>query len=148
MLNADVYDRNSRFEMIAVCDEATLVGHAESILDGETPVEVVQEARPQLLMQQVREPVESRPFNLGEVLVTTAEVSLDGHDGFAMVAGKAEAKAVSGAVVDAAVAAGHPRSDAIADDLTAAHADREARRQQEWAESRATTVQFDAMPEQ
>jgi alpha-D-ribose 1-methylphosphonate 5-triphosphate synthase subunit PhnG len=148
MHEVDVHDRNSRFEMIAACDDATLVGHAEAILDGTTPVEIRQEPTAQLVMQRVREPVEARPFNLGEVLVTAAEVAVDGARGFAMVPGRAEAKAVSGAIVDAAVEAGHPRSTAIADDLEAAAAAREERREREWAESRATTVQFDTMEDE
>jgi alpha-D-ribose 1-methylphosphonate 5-triphosphate synthase subunit PhnG len=148
MHEPEIHDRNSRFEMIAVCDDATLVGHAEAILSGRTPVEIRQEPTPQLVMQRVREPVQARPFNLGEVLVTAAEVAVDGAAGFAMVPGKAEAKAVSGAIVDAAVEAGHPRSSAIAEDLEAAAATREQRRQREWAESRATTVQFDTMEDE
>jgi alpha-D-ribose 1-methylphosphonate 5-triphosphate synthase subunit PhnG len=148
MHEPDVSDRNSRFEMIAACDDVTLVGHAEAILDGGTPVEIRQEPTPQLVMQRVREPVEGRPFNLGEVLVTAAEVVVDGARGFAMVAGRAEAKAVSGAIVDAAVEAGHPRSPAIAADLEAALADHEDRRAREWSESRATAVEFDTMEDQ
>ncbi len=141
----DVHDRNDRFEMIAVCDDETLVGHADAILDGSTPVRIRQEPTPKLVMQRVREPVEGRPFNLGEVLVTSAEVELGDARGFAMVGGKAEAKAVSGAIVDAAVAAGHPRAGAIAADLEAAADAREQRRRREWAESRATTISFDTM---
>lgn len=148
MHDKDVHDHNSRFEMIAVCDDATLVGHAEAILSGGTPVEIRQEPTPQLIMQRVREPVEGRPFNLGEVLVTAAEVAVDGAKGFAMVPGKAEAKAVSGAIVDAAIEAGHPRSVEIADDLRTAVEEREKRRANEWAESCATAVNFESMEDQ
>lgn len=148
MRDADIHDRNSRFEMIAACDDTTLVGHAEAVLNGDTLVEIRQEPTPQLVMQRVREPVEASPFNLGEVLVTAAEVAVDGARGFAMVPGKAEAKAVSGAIVDAAVEADHPRSAEIADDLRAAVEAREERRAHEWTESRATTVEFDTMEDQ
>ena len=33
MHSKDVYDYNSRFEMIAVCDQAALTGHAETVLE-------------------------------------------------------------------------------------------------------------------
>ena len=144
----DVYDRSDRFEMIAACNREILVDSANAILDGETEVRILQEPTPQLVMQQVTEPVEKRPFNLGEVLVTAAEVELEEERGFAMVAGKSEAKAVSGAIVDAAVAAGHSRSETIASDLEGATAARENRRQRQWAESRATTVEFETMEDE
>ena len=145
MDDATVSDRNDRFEMISACQEATLVEHAEAVLESSTPVEILQAPTPQLVMQQVTEPVNEQPFNLGEVLTTAAEARVADAKGFAMVAGKAEAKAVAGAIVDAAVDAEHPRSTAIATDLEAAAADYRQRRRQEWAESQATTVEFSSM---
>ncbi|WP_363466693.1 phosphonate C-P lyase system protein PhnG [Halogeometricum borinquense] len=144
----DLTDRTERFELIAACDDSTLVELAEDVLDGETPVKIVQEPKPQLLMHRVREPVERRPFNLGEVLVTAAEVSFAGERGFAMVAGKAETKAVSGAIVDAAVEADHDATERICTRLREAHTDREATRRRQWNESRATTVQFETMEDE
>jgi alpha-D-ribose 1-methylphosphonate 5-triphosphate synthase subunit PhnG len=144
----DVYDRSDRFEMIAACDEETLVVAANTILDGETEIRILQEPAPQLVMHQVTEPVEKRPFNLGEILVTAAEVELEGERGFAMIAGKSEAKAISGAIIDAAVAAEHPHSKTIATNLEEAVTARENRRQRQWAESRATTVEFETMEDE
>lgn len=142
---AELHDRSDRFELIAACGGDTLVRLADDLLDGETPVRILQEPKSQLLMQQVREPVERRPFNLGELLVTTAEVEYAGARGFAMVPGKAEPKAVSGAIVDAAVAANHDETPRIYETLTDAAADREERRRRQWNESRATTVAFETM---
>jgi alpha-D-ribose 1-methylphosphonate 5-triphosphate synthase subunit PhnG len=133
--------------MIAACEGRTLVDLAETVLDGETPVRVLQAPKPQLVMQRIREPVHGEPFNLGEVLVTPAEVELDGERGFAMVAGRAEAPAVSGAIVDAAVAADHPRADWIKRELEEGMTERSERRQRQWAESRATTIEFETMEE-
>jgi alpha-D-ribose 1-methylphosphonate 5-triphosphate synthase subunit PhnG len=142
----DLTDRTERFELIAGAPQTPLVAHAEAILDGDSSIRVLQEPNPQLLMHRVTDPVEHRPFNLGEVLVTTAEIELDDAErGYAMVPGRARAKAVSGAIVDAAVEAGHERRDAIVEDLRAAEADREDRRERQWAESRATTVDFGTM---
>ncbi|SDY64093.1 phosphonate C-P lyase system protein PhnG [Halopenitus persicus] len=138
-------DRTARFERIAASETATLLDGAEAVLDGETDVRVVQSPSPKLVMQRATDPVSGQPFNLGEVLVTTSEVELSDVKGFAMVPGKAERKALAGAVVDAAVAADHP----VSRDLRAALADdaanRAERRQRAWAESRATTVDFDVM---
>ena len=145
---ADPTDRTDRFELIAACDADTLVELADEVLDGETPVRILQEPKPQLLMQQVREPVERRPFNLGEILVTAAEVTVAGERGFSMVAGKAESKAVSGAILDAAVAAGHEVSNRICETLVDADRDRDAVRRRQWNESRATTVQFETMEDE
>jgi alpha-D-ribose 1-methylphosphonate 5-triphosphate synthase subunit PhnG len=118
---------------------------ANDVLAAEPAWSVLQEPTPQLLMQRVREPVERRPFNLGEVLVTPAEVELDGARGFAMQPGKAERAALSGAIVDAAIAGGHERSGAMKAELARAGERHEATRRREWAESRHTTVEFETM---
>lgn len=141
----DPYDRSDRFELIAACEEATLAGFADDVLEDDPPLSVRQEPRPQLLMQQVREPVERRPFNLGEVLVTPAEVELDGTRGFAIVPGKAERAALSGAIVDAAVAAGHRATPSIVGALEDVNARQRERRRTEWAESKHTAVEFETM---
>lgn len=141
----DPYNRTDRFELIAACEEATLARFANEILQGDPSMSVQQAPRPQLVMQQVREPVERRPFNLGEVLVTPAEVELDGSRGFAMVPGKAERAALSGAIVDAAVAGDHESTAAIVTALKDVAADRKKRRSNEWAESKHTAVEFETM---
>lgn len=144
----DPHDRSDRFELIAACEEATLATFANEVLEDDPPLSVRQDPRPQLLMQQVREPVERRPFNLGEVLVTPAEVDLAGTRGFAMVSGKAERAALSGAIVDAAVAANHELTPSIVEALEDASTRQRERRQQAWAESKHTTVEFETMEDQ
>jgi alpha-D-ribose 1-methylphosphonate 5-triphosphate synthase subunit PhnG len=145
---ADPHDRSDRFELIAGCDGATLARFANDVLEDDPPLTVQQDPRPQLLMQQVVEPVQHRPFNLGEVVVTPAAVELDGQRGFAMCPGKAERAALSGAIVDAAVAGNHPLTPEITTALTAAAAEREAERAQSWAESKHTTVAFETMEDE
>lgn len=144
----DPHDRSDRFELIAACDGATLATFANEILKDDPPLSVRQEPRPQLLMQQVQEPVERRPFNLGEVLVTPAEVELAGTRGFAMVPGKAERAALSGAIVDAAVATDHERTPAIVEMLEDTANRRREERRQAWAESKHTAVKFETMEDQ
>lgn len=145
---ADPHDRSDRFELIAACDEETLAGFANDVLEDDPPLLIRQEPRPKLLLQQVQEPVERRPFNLGEVVVTPAEVKLGDTRGFAMVPGKRERAALSGAIVDAAVAAAHEQTPAIVEGLQAADARQRDQHRQSWAESRHTTVTFDTMEEQ
>jgi alpha-D-ribose 1-methylphosphonate 5-triphosphate synthase subunit PhnG len=65
-----------------------------------------------------------------------------------MVPGKAERAALSGAIVDAAVAAGHERTPAIVEALEDAGARRREQRQRAWAESTHTTVEFKTMEDQ
>jgi alpha-D-ribose 1-methylphosphonate 5-triphosphate synthase subunit PhnG len=144
----DPHDRADRFELIAACEGATLARFANDVLEDDPPLSVRQEPRPQLLMQQVVEPVERRPFNLGEVVVTPAEVLLDGEPGFAMVPGKAERAALSGAIVDAAVATGHRLSDAITTELAAVADQQTEARAAEWARSQHTAVEFETMEDQ
>lgn len=142
---SDPYDRADRFELIAGCEGDVLAELANDVLADDPPLEVRQEPTPQLLAQRVREPVEERPFTLGEVVVTPAEVRVDDARGFAMIAGKAERAALSGAIVDAAVAGEHPLSEEIAAELVAAGEDHAAERRRERAESRHTVVEFDSM---
>ncbi|WP_415381344.1 phosphonate C-P lyase system protein PhnG [Halosimplex sp. TS25] len=141
----DPHDRSDRFELIAATDGDLLERVADSVLAEDPDLRVLQEPRPQLVMQRVREPVERRPFNLGEVVATPAEVSLDGARGFAMVPGKAERAAFAGAVVDAAVAADHAVADDVVEALSDTAEAHEAERRREWAESRHTTVEFETM---
>ncbi len=139
---ADPHDRADRFELIAACEAETLGRFANDVLADDPPLSVRQEPRPQLVMQQVREPVERRSFNLGEVLVTPAEVTLDGARGFAIVPGKNERAALSGAIVDAAVAGGHETTADIVEALEDIDASRREQRRRAWAESKHTTVDF------
>lgn len=141
----DPTDRTDRFELVAATAGDTLAGLANAVLETDPPFTVLQEPKPQLLMQRVREPVERRPFNLGEVVVTAAEVEIGDSRGFAMYPGKAERAALSGAVVDAAVADGHEHSDRITAELAATAEERAAERANEWGETRHTAVEFETM---
>lgn len=141
----DPHDRSDRFELIAVCEGDALARVANEILAADPVLSVLQAPRPQLVMERVREPVRGRPFNFGEVVVTPAEIDLDGSRGFAMRPGKAEREALSGAILDAAVAGGHRLADEIVETLESARVDFEANREREWRRSRHTTVEFSVM---
>ncbi|MFB6201112.1 MAG: phosphonate C-P lyase system protein PhnG [Halorhabdus sp.] len=144
----DPTDRTDRFELIAAAEAELLADLANAVLETDPALSIRQEPRPQLLMSQVREPVERRPFNLGEVLATPAEVTLEDARGFAMVPGKAERAALSGAIVDAAVAGDHPIADEATDRLAAVGDRERAARREQWAETRHTAVEFQTMEDQ
>jgi len=144
----DPGDRTDRFELLAAADPETLADLAEAVLATDPALSVRREPRPQLLVSRVREPVEGRPFTLGEVVATPAEVTLEGAKGFAMVPGKAERAALSGAIVDAAVAGGHPVASEITERLAAVGERERERRRRDWAETTHTAVEFGTMEEQ
>lgn len=141
----DPYDRSDRFELIAACDAGTLTGYADAILEGGAEITILQGPTPQLVLQRVVEPVQRRPFNLGEVLVTASEVELSGEKGFAMRPGKTEKPTLSGAIVDAAVESGHPLADEIGNSLASVATDRDERRNRRWGEINETAVDFEEM---
>ncbi|QCC50942.1 phosphonate C-P lyase system protein PhnG [Halapricum salinum] len=142
-----VEDRTDRFELIAVSDGDRLGTLADSVLSAGCELSIRQEPTAQLVMQRAVEPVEGQPFNLGEVVVTVAEVLVDGAKGFAMVPGKDERRALSGAIVDAAVAADHECRSEIESQLREAADEQAAERREQWAHTRETAVEFDAMEE-
>lgn len=94
-------------------------------------------------MVRVMETVDGEVFNLGEALVTTFEVFLDGEPGWGMVVGDDPERAVCAAVLDAASRRGFP--DDVEGDLELQLAiAREARRER-WAEVQPTRVEFEEM---
>lgn len=105
--------------------------------------EVKTPPEPALVMARVRETVDGEVFNLGEVLMTSCEVLLDGEPGWGMVMGDDSQRALCAAVLDAANARGIPEDLEGEISLQLAFA-REDRRQR-WAKVRPTRVEFEEM---
>lgn len=96
-----------------------------------------------LVMVRVKETVDGEVFNLGEVLVTRCEVTLDGERGWGMIMGDDPQRALSCAVLDAMSRQGMPEELEAELKLALAFA-REARRAR-WASVQPTRVAFEEM---
>ena len=96
-----------------------------------------------LVMARVRETVDGEIFNLGEVLVTTCEVTLGGEPGWGMVMGQDPERALCAAVVDAA----SRREDAVElrEALAQEHDAAVEARRDRWAAVQPTRVEFEEM---
>ena len=104
--------------------------------------EVVSRPRQALMMARVKETVDGEIFNLGEVLVTSCEVTLDGEPGWAMVVDHDPERALCAAIVDAASRRGTGEVQAELEGLLAgARGARKAR----WAGVQPTRVAFEEM---
>ena len=137
-------DRQQRFEALTAISEVAATRLAERILDGSLDdVAVITPPTVGMIMARAQDGAKGELFNLGEILVTEARVSIGGHEGWGMVLGRAPDHAISVAVVDAGIEAGHPLGAAIERelaDLAAAQAERAA---EEWVRVAPTRVQFD-----
>jgi alpha-D-ribose 1-methylphosphonate 5-triphosphate synthase subunit PhnG len=137
-------DRQARFEALTVIPERAAVGLAELVLDGSLgDVAVITPPTVGMVMARAADGARGEVFNLGEVLVTEARVSVAGHEGWGMVIGRAPDHALSVAIVDAGLEAGHPQRAAIERELVTLAADAAQSAHQEWQRVAPTRVQFD-----
>lgn len=136
--------RERRVELLAGIDAEPLVALADRCLERVEPT-IVQEPEIGMVMLPLREPIAHDRFYLGEVLVTRAEVEIDGHRGWSMRLGEDRAAALAAAICDAVAEAGGPEADDVAAmcrwsaDLTAS-TERAA-----WAELSPTEVTFEEL---
>lgn len=137
-------DRQARFEALTVIPEGAAVSLAERVLDGSLgDVDVISPPTVGMVMARAADGARGDVFNLGEVLVTEARVSVDGHEGWGMVLGRAPDHALSVAIVDASLEAGHPQRAEIEHELTTLAAAAAQADDQEWQRVAPTRVQFD-----
>ena len=95
-------DRQQRFEALTAIPEAAAIRLAERMLaDAPGVIAVITPPTVGMVMARAVDGAQGETFNLGEVLVTEARVSIDGHEGWGMVLGRAPDHAMSVAVVDA-----------------------------------------------
>jgi alpha-D-ribose 1-methylphosphonate 5-triphosphate synthase subunit PhnG len=137
-------DRLQRFEALTTIPEPAAIRLAERILDGSLgDVAVITPPTVGMVMARAQDGARGEVFNLGEVLVTEARVSIDGREGWGMVLGRAPDHALSVAVVDAGLEAGHRDGSEIERELADLAADAAAQSNEEWVRVAPTRVQFD-----
>ena len=136
-------NREERFELITISEGAKICTLAEEIMKN-TEVRVVKE-QIGMIMARTKESVEGIVFNLGEVLVTEAEVEIKNKMGYAMVLGMEPEKARAGAILDAAVEANHPLKNKILETLEEERKKAEERKRKLWGMVKPTRVAFEVM---
>jgi len=137
-------DRQQRFEALTAIPESAAIGLAERILNGSLgDVAVITPPTVGMVMARAQDGARGEVFNLGEVLVTEARVSIAGCEGWGMVMGRAPDHALSVAVVDAGLEAGHAERTAIERDLVDLAEGAAKVASEEWIRVAPTRVQFD-----
>jgi alpha-D-ribose 1-methylphosphonate 5-triphosphate synthase subunit PhnG len=133
-----------RAELLARAPAVALVALAEQSIDerGTSPT-VIAGPETGMVMMTVREPIARERFHLGEVLVTRAEVEVDGHRGWSMRLGDDRVAALAAAILDAEVASvGAFAPDVV--ELCRLTEELDADRDEsEWNELGPTRVHFD-----
>ncbi|MEA1869421.1 MAG: phosphonate C-P lyase system protein PhnG [Euryarchaeota archaeon] len=137
-------NRDKRFELIARAGSERICGVAEQIL-ADTTVEVIKKPSSGMIMMRFRDTAEKCVFNLGEVLVTEAEVRIGSELGYAMVMGRDPEAALAGAILDAAIESGHPLVPEIIDLLESEEGRIKEELQKTWANVTTTKVDFEVM---
>lgn len=134
------YTTERRAELLSAADAESVVSLADEVLVAGDDLRLVVGPELAMVMLQVREPVAEERFYLTEVLVTHAEVDLDGARGWAMRAGDDGLAALGAAVLDAAAGAGHLA--AVEELCASTERSLAASRASEVAELAPTAVQF------
>jgi alpha-D-ribose 1-methylphosphonate 5-triphosphate synthase subunit PhnG len=137
-------EREERLAAISYAEREILEDLADRVLE-DLAVEVSRGPSVGLLMLRGEEPSERLQFNFSEVTVSEAEVTANGHRGYAMVMGRQPEKALAGAVLDVALELGHPASADIEVALRAALAAETARKRSAVASVASTRVLFEEM---
>ncbi len=137
-------ERAKRYELIASGSDATLRRLAERVAS-EAGFEVVRSPEVGMVMMRAVEQVEGIPFNLGEVLVTQAEVKVAGRLGWFMTMGRNLQRALDGAILDAA---GEATLESWKEAERILAEEKEARdrdRRREWGRLLRTKVDFEVV---
>jgi alpha-D-ribose 1-methylphosphonate 5-triphosphate synthase subunit PhnG len=137
-------NRTLRCETLAQAPSADVQRLAALVLDGAfDDVQIVTPPTVGMLMARAVDGARSETFNLGEVLVAEARVSIAGHHGWAMVMGGDAEHALAAAVVDAGLEAEHPRAERISAELERLAAKLDNEVEAELRSVAATRVRFE-----
>jgi alpha-D-ribose 1-methylphosphonate 5-triphosphate synthase subunit PhnG len=137
--------RDRRSELLALADRDRLVDLADQCLArGPQPV-IVSPPDIGMVLMEVREPVEQTRFQLGEVLVTRAEVELHGQRGWSLRMGGDRMAALAAAICDAEAEGEGTLAGEVADLCRQTEIEHEQRRDREWQELAPTEVSFEEL---
>jgi alpha-D-ribose 1-methylphosphonate 5-triphosphate synthase subunit PhnG len=141
---APPWDPTRLSRVCALGDATALVRLAELVRRAAGAVVALQAPATELVLMEAADPVGGGSFYLGEVLVTTALVEVDGAPGGAVVLGDEPERADAAAVLDAALRQPDPDPRLLAA-LAAEEAAIGRRQRREWARVERTRVQFETM---
>ena len=142
--------RAHRCELLALADRTDLLDLADDLLGGRLRADhgdpdVHEPAEVGLVMMHVREPVAGTRFQLGEVVVSRAEVEWHGHVGWAMRLGTDRAAALSAALCDAAAEIDPVACRQVEELCLAVGARRRDEELREWSQLLTTRVAFEEL---
>jgi alpha-D-ribose 1-methylphosphonate 5-triphosphate synthase subunit PhnG len=141
----DPLERARRCGLLAVAEPDELRALADACLADGVEVRVLVAPEIGCVSTQVREPVASERFLIGDVLACRAEVELAGQRGWGMRLGDDRAAVLAAAILDAEATAAGPLA-ADVDELCRAVARRQRDRdEREWAELAPTVVEFEEL---
>jgi alpha-D-ribose 1-methylphosphonate 5-triphosphate synthase subunit PhnG len=128
----------------ALADAGAVEAVAAAARVGATSVATVQKATQELVLMEVGDPTTGGSFYVGEVLITSALVDVDGQVGVGLVVGDEPERARASALIDAAVQAAIAPA-ALAAALAELERAVDEAQQREWALAARTRVQFETM---
>jgi alpha-D-ribose 1-methylphosphonate 5-triphosphate synthase subunit PhnG len=128
----------------ALADLGAVETVAGVVRAGATAVATIQEPTQELVLMETGDPTTGGSFYLGEVLVTSALVEVDGRVGVGLVVGDEPERAHAGALIDAAFQAAIAPAALVAA-LAELEREVEDAHRREWALAARTRVQFETM---
>lgn len=137
--------REEIFEAIAISRKQKLISLAKEIRNV-LKVRIIKQENG-LVMMRARDSVENEVFNLGEILVSEAEVEINGVLGYSQVLGDDTEKALAGAILDAVCETKHPFREKIMKMLNQEKNYYEKEKAKEYAKIKSTKVEFEVMAE-
>ena len=142
--NSDIKDRCRSSQIFALADIGVLTKLAKRAVSSTEKVRMLQEPAMGLVMMEARDPVTGQSFYVGEVLVTSCQIEMEGLLGCAVVLGDDPDRAESAAILDAAL-----QQPNVAEGLLKALVEEERRveanRRAEWALVARTRVQLETL---
>lgn len=143
MSNPPRRSRQESCELLGLVDAEEIVRLADMVLATGATTRVTRRPETGSIVLQVREPVARRRFQLADMVVTTAELELEGEPGWALRPGADRLTTLAQAVCEAELARQGAIAPQIEARLAARAQERAEQRAQEWQELLPTVVEFE-----